>query len=1239
MKVTVTFGQTGVVVPCKDGWTVRDLIQQATQRYRKLLEQEGDFLVRTHHVEYCDGGILDPDDILSDLVEDKDKLMAVYEEQEAQQRGVADASLTPSPDLHQAEHSVFQPITGGEIEVNSSALKSNTPLLVRSSSDSALSPQTTEMESSYNEDSTVMAAGPEVEGPRGMERASGKNAFSGSLIRMVEIQGEDSPLGIHVVPYCSSLSGRSLGLYIRGVEEESRSRKEGLFQEDECIVKINNTDLMDKTFSQSQDIFRQAMRSPLVRLEVVSSSNRERYEKSLISQLLVNSTAPNGSPRAIKTKDPPPPVKAKPVFKPPENSTPRLAEESPGLEAVSSPKERGESPLHRKSPALSSLVSNKRGGRKLRIDLKKGSEGLGFTVVTRDSSIHGPGPILVKNILPRGAAVKDGRLQSGDRILEVNGVDITGVGQEELVCMLRSTRQGETVSLVVLRQDEMFLPREMKDELSRLRGVVLENGKEQLMFEVPLNDTGSAGLGVSLKGNKSRETGEDLGIFIKSIIHGGAAYKDGRLHINDQLVAVNGESLVGRSNHAAMETLRRSMSQEGNVRGMIQLVVLRNLKDQYETSPNRSFDSSSGVSGVVSPFKGQTGFVSQAPDSVHPPLVSNPIYSSNVTNGSYFHMDEEEEEGGLYGQDMEISSSNQPSFSQESKTSKTSAMAQPQSPTQNQFQHIKASKSMDLVADESNVGCLDGGTSAPSTPVELGPTLGLKKSSSLESLQTAMSEVNKKNELLPFHRPRPNMVRGRGCNESFRAAIDKSYDGPAEDDDDEGSELSSGRDTPASSSSRQGLADQTEEKSKKEKKKKEKTKKKEKKSQEKKVKEKEKKKADEPEETEKKSKKIGFGLLRFGKKKEEKKEAKAALQRQKSDILSDLELDRMKEERERIEAVHPELQEQPPRDQQGGGGGAPYPHFEDDDADPNYARIQSFRDREMGSGPPPLPQSPLYSAVQHAHAHSPSPQGPPSFPGHGKHVNEAGVLPDDDPLDRLYAKVNKPRGSGATSPLTPSPAPPNDSNMDRIQQLRREYQQARREGMVPPYEELDLRRRGHDSDPHRIPGRGTDPRLTPRYEEVERQYASLPRRGQMDPADYPMQSWPGHYPGPPQAQQGYPQSPTFPNINSQSGPSFSNFLPGQPYQQPRDPRGIEPGYYPHPSSQQRGPLRQDVPPSPTPPLRAPRYDTMARGTVGGGYRHQMEPRTDQYGYTGDIGGEQRQTNCKQRIAFTTRSRD
>ncbi|XP_064815378.1 partitioning defective 3 homolog B-like, partial [Oncorhynchus masou masou] len=70
--------------------------------------------------------------------------MAVYEEQEAQRRGAVSprAGVTgrTSQDPYDAEVSVFQPIRGGEIEVNSSALKSNTPLLVRSSSESALSP-------------------------------------------------------------------------------------------------------------------------------------------------------------------------------------------------------------------------------------------------------------------------------------------------------------------------------------------------------------------------------------------------------------------------------------------------------------------------------------------------------------------------------------------------------------------------------------------------------------------------------------------------------------------------------------------------------------------------------------------------------------------------------------------------------------------------------------------------------------------------------------------------------------------------------------------------------------------------------------------------------------------------------------------------------------------------------------------------------------------------------------------
>ncbi|CAL8390067.1 unnamed protein product [Boreogadus saida] len=76
MKVTVTFGDTAVVVPCKDGWTVRDVTDQATRRYRKILEkaQHLEYVVRIHHVEYDEGGILDMDDPITDLLEDKDRV-------------------------------------------------------------------------------------------------------------------------------------------------------------------------------------------------------------------------------------------------------------------------------------------------------------------------------------------------------------------------------------------------------------------------------------------------------------------------------------------------------------------------------------------------------------------------------------------------------------------------------------------------------------------------------------------------------------------------------------------------------------------------------------------------------------------------------------------------------------------------------------------------------------------------------------------------------------------------------------------------------------------------------------------------------------------------------------------------------------------------------------------------------------------------------------------------------------
>lgn len=56
--------------------------------------------------------------------------------------------------------------------------------------------------------------------------------------------------------------------------------------------------------------------------------------------------------------------------------------------------------------------------------------------------------------------------------------------------------------------------------------IVKNDAKPQILtFDIPLNDTSSAGLGITLKGKTSIVDGQtiDLGIFIKSILTGGAA--------------------------------------------------------------------------------------------------------------------------------------------------------------------------------------------------------------------------------------------------------------------------------------------------------------------------------------------------------------------------------------------------------------------------------------------------------------------------------------------------------------------------------------------------------------------------------------------------------------------------------------------------------------------------------------------------------------------------------------------
>ncbi|XP_027444986.1 partitioning defective 3 homolog B isoform X6 [Zalophus californianus] len=1147
MKVTVCFGRTGIVVPCKEGQLrVRELTQQALQRYLKTREKDPGYWVKIHHLEYTDGGILDPDDVLADVVEDKDKLIAVFDEQEPLHK-IESPSGNPagrqSPDAFEtevaAQLAAFKPI-GGEIEVTPSALKLGTPLLVRRSSDPAPGPPADAQPSASHPsgqslkpvilDSTQNLEDGEVMNGVQTEPLTSpktKDALS-DMTRTVEISGEGGPLGIHVVPFFSSLSGRA------------------------------------------QDVFRQAMKSPSVLLHVLPPQNREQYEKSVIGPLNIF-----GNNDGILRTKLPPPVHGISGIKT-INLTGTGSPEEDALTSLQQSKSPRVPRLGRKpsSPSLSPLMGfgSKKNAKKIKIDLKKGPEGLGFTVVTRDSSIHGPGPIFVKNILPKGAAIKDGRLQSGDRILEVNGRDVTGRTQEELVAMLRSTKQGETASLVIARQEGTFLPRELKGEPD-CYALSLET-TEQLTFEIPLNDSGSAGLGVSLKGNKSRETGTDLGIFIKSIIHGGAAFKDGRLRMNDQLIAVNGESLLGKSNHEAMETLRRSMSMEGNIRGMIQLVILRRPERPLEepaecgafskpcfencqntiTTSRRNDNSSLHPFGTYSSQDKQKELLLPSDGWAEAEVPPSPPPHPILELGTEDYSHSSEVDSAVYFPDQHIHFRS------------VTPARQPES------MNLKASKSMDLVPDESKVHSLAAHKSE-SPSKDFGPTLGLKKSSSLESLQTAVAEV-RKNEL-PFHRPRPHMVRGRGCNESFRAAIDKSYDGPEELEADRLSDKSShsGQGALNCESAPQGNSEleDAEQKARKIKKPKEKEKKKEKG----KLKVKEKKLKEENEDPERKIKKKGFGaMLRFGKKKDDrggKAEQKGAL---KHGGLREEELEKMKEERERIGAKHQELREKQARgliDYATGAAGSLH-DMDDDEMDPNYARVNHFRE--------PCASASVYR--------SPS---PPRAGPLGYHRDGRPLSPERDHLEGLYAKVNKPY-----HPLVPvDSGRPASGSTDRIQKLRKEYYQARREGFTL-YEDDEGRAR-LDYDLHWVSGKGPDGNAhNVRFEGMERQYASLPRGGPADPIDYLTAT--------PRALYKERELPYYPGAHPVHPPKGS-------YPRPPDLRVADlryPQYYPPPPApQHKGPFRQDVPPSPPQHHRVPAYQEMGRPGPRGG-------SPDQYPY-------------------------
>ncbi|XP_069561184.1 multiple PDZ domain protein isoform X2 [Brachyistius frenatus] len=211
------------------------------------------------------------------------------------------------------------------------------------------------------------------------------------------------------------------------------------------------------------------------------------------------------------------------------------------------------SPVVSRTPsAASTLSANSSAWQHVEtIELVNDGTGLGFGIVGGKTT-----GVIVKTILPGGIADQDGRLRSGDHILRIGETDLYGMGSEQVAQVLRQC--GIRVKLVVTRGP-------VDENPSAVMPVVLPTVTEQQDYEedeaeaFDVNLTKNAqGLGITIAGYVGDKNSEPSGIFVKSITKDSAVDQDGRIHVGDQIIAVDGVNIQGYTNQQAVELLRHT---------------------------------------------------------------------------------------------------------------------------------------------------------------------------------------------------------------------------------------------------------------------------------------------------------------------------------------------------------------------------------------------------------------------------------------------------------------------------------------------------------------------------------------------------------------------------------------------------------------------------------------------------------------------------------------------------------
>ncbi|XP_029905741.1 E3 ubiquitin-protein ligase LNX isoform X4 [Myripristis murdjan] len=216
---------------------------------------------------------------------------------------------------------------------------------------------------------------------------------------------------------------------------------------------------------------------------------------------------------------------------------------------------------------------------------KEPYDSLGMTVAGGMSSRGWDLPIYVTNVDPDGVVGQEGSIRKGDILLNVNGVDLTGVTRGEAVANLKNTS-----SPVVLKVLEMRPPEECQPECTLppcLTSSPTDSTKSPLpnddysplwvswlqlprhlycCKDIVLRRSTSGSLGFSIVGGQE-EVNCNQSFFIRSIVEGTPAYNDGRIRCGDILLEVNGKSTWGMTHTALVRLLKE-------LRGRITLTIV-----------------------------------------------------------------------------------------------------------------------------------------------------------------------------------------------------------------------------------------------------------------------------------------------------------------------------------------------------------------------------------------------------------------------------------------------------------------------------------------------------------------------------------------------------------------------------------------------------------------------------------------------------------------------------------------